>query len=35
MTDDILQRIERFRFSRGVVVAESRNRGKKEVAMTT
>jgi len=27
MTDDILQRIERFRFPRGAVVAERRNRG--------
>ena len=27
MTDDILQRIERFRFPRGTVVAERRNRG--------
>ena len=27
MTDDILQRIERFRFPRGAVTAERRNRG--------
>jgi len=27
MTDDIVQCIERFRFPRGVVVAERRNRG--------
>src|SRR6188472_475990 len=27
MTDDIMQRIERFRFPRGAVVAERRNRG--------
>jgi hypothetical protein len=27
MTDDIVQRIERFRFPRGAVVAERRNRG--------
>jgi hypothetical protein len=27
MTDDIIQRIERFRFPRGAVVAERRNRG--------
>ena len=27
MTDDIVQRIERFHFPRGAVVAERRNRG--------
>ena len=27
MTDDLIQRIERFRFPRGAVVAERRNRG--------
>ena len=27
MTDDIVQRIERFRFPRGTIVPESRNRG--------
>jgi len=27
MTDDIVQRIERFRFPRGAVVCERRNRG--------
>ena len=27
MTDDIVQRIERFRFPKGAVVAERRNRG--------